>query len=205
MTRMMYDSTDPSNIPAGVQIVAYYPHAWGSDMTKHHDALQVRIDNRGDHADDCHVLDVESGAASNTIAAEWVRSWNKLHPEGMHAANGFVRKPVLYTSVSNLPALRTACDGLTFDTWAAHWDGNTTPVPGCFAKQYADPKTSGGDYDLTMVYDDTWGKETPAPTPAPVPVPAPPAVILGAVVTWNGVQFDAARVASHDGGKTWSL
>lgn len=205
MTRTMYDSTDPNLIPADAAIVAYYPHAWGTDISKHESALVVRIDNRGDHADDCHVLDVESGAASNTTAAEWIQSWHKLHPDGMSCINGYIAKPVIYTSTSNLPALRGACSGLTYDTWAAQWDNNQTPVPGCFAKQYTDHGTGGENYDVSVVFDDTWGHAPTAPTPTPQPPkPADETPITG-IVTWadNSWNAHARIVSSHDGGHSW--
>jgi hypothetical protein len=206
MTRTMYDSTDPNNIPQGAQIVCYYPHAWGSDMTKHHDALQIRIDNHGDHADDCHVLDVENGAASVQVASLWIQSWHKLHTSGMHAANGWIRKPVIYCSESVLPSLRAACAGLDYDTWGANWSTGLTPIAGCFAKQYADRGPNGENYDMSVVYDDTWGKE-PAPAPAPAPAPQPAAfpridgMVHWADNSWNG---HARLVHSDDGGHTWS-
>lgn len=203
MVRKMYDSTDPNAIPADAEIVAYYPHAWGSDMSKHSAALQLRIDNTGAHADDCHALDVESGAASITTAAEWIQSWHKLHPEGMHIANGEVFKPVIYISTSNLSALRSACSGLVYDVWAAQWDGGTTQIPGCFARQYADPKTSGGDYDVSFVYDDTWGHAPTQPVPPPVPAPVPPHVITGVVTWWDNGQYYTRNVTWNGPAATW--
>jgi len=205
MTRVMYDSTDPQIIPANAPIVAYYPHAWGTDISKHTGSLVVRIDNRGDHADDCHILDVESGAASPTTAREWVTSWHKLHPAGLDAINGWIRKPVLYVSTSALPNLRTVCAGLDFDVWAAQWDGGTTPIAGCFARQYVDRGVMGENYDMSLVYDDTWGhKPVTPPTPPPPPVPPHPNT-LAALLVW-GVGQDVCNwreVHSVDGGKTW--
>lgn len=206
MTRTMYDSTDPTNVPSDAEIVAYYPHAWGTNITSHEHALVVRIDNRGDHADDCHILDVESGAASNAIAAEWVQSWHKLHPDGMSCVNGYIRGPVLYTSTANLSALRSACHGLAFDVWAAQWDGTETPVAGCFARQYVDHGPHGENYDMSLVFDDTWG-HAPAPKPpTPAPPPAPHPTTLAALLVW-GVGQDVCNwreVHSSDGGKTWA-
>lgn len=206
MTRYMYDSTNPQHIPPNARIVAYYPHAWGTDLSAHAGALQIRIDNRGDHADDCHVLDVESGAATNTIAAEWVASWHKLHPAGLDCVNGWIRRPVLYTSTSNLTALRSAVNNTNVDYWAAQWDNNTTPVAGCFAKQYADSSRTGGDYDASMVYDDTWGVKPSSPVLTPPPPPVPHPSTLAALLVW-GVSQDVCswkEVHSTDGGKTWS-
>ena len=206
MNRYMYDSTNPEHIPPNARIVAYYPHAWGTDISSHKEAIVVSIDNRGDHADDCHVLDVETGAASNTVAAEWVASWHKLHPAGLDCVNGWIRKPVIYTSTSNLAALRATIGSQDYDVWAAQWDNNTTPVPGCFAKQYADSTRTGGDYDASMVYDDSWGVVPNKPPQPPVKPPVPPANTLAALLVW-GVGQDVCswrEVHSSDGGKTWA-
>lgn len=205
VVRTMYDSTDPTIIPADAQIVAYYPHAWGTNITSHEHALVVRIDNRGDHADDCHILDVESGAANNTTAAEWVQSWHKLHPNGLDAVNGWVRGPVLYTSTSNLPALREFTKGLAYDTWAAQWDGGTTPIAGCFARQYTDRGNHGENYDMSLVYDDTWGVKPAPKPPTPAPVPSPVVKPLAALLVW-GTGNDTCswrEVHSSDGGASW--
>lgn len=206
MTRYMYDSTNPQNIPPNARIVCYYPHAWGTDLSAHGQALQIRIDNRGDHADDCHVLDVETGAATNTIAAEWVKSWRALHPNGLAAVNGWIRKPVLYTSTSNIAALRSVVGVSDVDYWAAQWDGNETPIAGCFAKQYADDSMTHGDYDASVVYDQTWGAPLVTPPPPPNPGPAPHPNTQAALLVWGTGQDTCSwrEVHSADGGKTWS-
>lgn len=205
MTRVMYDSTDPTIIPTSASVVAYYPHAWGTDISGHKDALVVSIDNTGAHADDCHILDVELGAASNTTAAEWVASWHKLHPAGLNCVNGWIRKPVVYTSTSNLPSLRAACSGLDYEVWAAQWDGTQTPVPGCFAKQYIDHGPNGENYDVSAVFDDTWGHVPSAPVPTPVPPKTTAPAPIQGLVTWadNSWAGHARLVTSDDGGHTW--
>lgn len=206
MTRVMYDSTDPNIIPTNAPIVCYYPHAWGTDISKHMSSLVVRIDNRGDHADDCHILDVESGAATNTTARQWVESWHLLHPAGLNCVNGWIRKPVLYTSESNLASLRATCQGLDYDVWAANWSTGTQPIAGCFAKQYTDKGPGGENYDMSLVYDDTWGHVPTTPTPPPPP-PGPPHVgTLAALLVWgvNPGVCSWREVHSADGGHTWS-
>jgi hypothetical protein len=201
----MYDSTDPQIIPPTAEIVAYYPHAWGTDISAHLHALVVRIDNRGDHADDCHILDVESGAATDTIAAEWVQSWHKLHPSGLDAVNGWIRKPVLYASESALPGLHSACAGLDYDLWGANWStGPLTPIAGCFAKQYTDHGAHGENYDMSTVFDDTWGHRLVSPPPVPPPVTPPPTPHITGVVTWfdNG-RYYTRNVTWNDPPGTW--
>lgn len=206
MTRTMYDSTDPRDVPGSAEIVAYYPHAWGTDLSGHEKALIVKIDNRGDHADDCHILDVESGAASIPTAVEWVQSWHKLHPAGLDAVNGWIRKPVLYISESMLANLRAATSGLDYDTWVANWSTGETPVAGCFAKQYTDHGPGGENYDMSLVFDDTWGVKPTAPAPAPIPHPTTPGTAVTGMVFWpdNSWNAHSRLVSSTDGGHTWS-
>lgn len=205
MARTMYDSTDPTIIPADAEVVAYYPHAWGTNIEHFKNALIVRIDNRGDHADDCHILDVESGAASIATAHEWVMSWHKLHPDGLVAINGWIRKPVLYCSESMLGNLRTQLSGLDYDVWGANWSTGQAPIAGCFAKQYTNKGPHGENYDMSLVFDDTWGHKPAAPTPPPAPKPAPKPASRAALLVW-GVGDDVCswkEVHSDDNGATW--
>lgn len=205
MHRYMYDSTDPAIIPTTAPIVCYYPHAWGTDISAHKNAIVVSIDNRGDHADDCHILDVETGAASNTTAAEWVQSWHKLHPSGLNCVNGWIRKPVLYTSEANLPSLRAACSGLDYDTWGANWSNGPGAIPGCFATQYTDHGPSGENYDMSVVFDDTWGVKPSTPVTPPPPKPPTTTATISGLVNWadNDWNGHARLVTSDDGGHTW--
>ena len=206
--RTMYDSTDPHLFPADAEVIGYYPHAWGSDISHVAHAIEVRIDNRGDHADDCHAIDVENGAADVQTAMHWVQSWHALHPEGMHTGNGFIRLPIVYISESRVPELRTALSGLHYDLWVAAWGPGPTEIPGAFAHQYTDRGPNGENYDMSVVTDPTWGI-APAPvppTPTPTPTPTPPPVVThyGAVVWFNGTPTPVTRmVQSTDGGQTW--
>ena len=201
----MYDSTDPRNVPAGAEIVAYYPHAWGTDISSHPHALVVRIDNRGDHADDCHILDVENGAATNAIAAEWIASWHKLHPAGLNCQNGWIRRPVLYTSTANLASLVRSVNNTNVDYWAAQWDGQTTPIAGCFARQYVDHGPNGENYDMSLVFDDTWGATPKTPVPPPVNTPPAGSATTAGLLQWGSGPGTLAWGTAHssDGGKTW--
>lgn len=206
--RTMYDSTTPENIPADAEVIGYYPHAWGTDLSHIRAAIEVRIDNHGDHADDCHALDVENGAADVQTAMHWVQSWHALHPHGMHTGNGFIRKPIVYISESGVAGLRTALAGLDYDLWVAHWGTGPTVIPGAFAHQYTDRGPNGENYDISVVTDPTWGLEpappAPVPTPTPTPVPTPHPAVYGCVVWFNGTPTPVSRmVQTTDGGQTW--
>lgn len=175
MTRLMFDSTNMDAIPADAKIVAGYPHAFPTDYGRFPNALQVRIDQHGNHADDCHVADVENGAISISTVRQWVESWHLLHPNGLAAVNGFFDQPTVYSSESNMKATMGALVGLSYDFWVASWDIGPTVIPGTNLHQYASPTSnppSGGDYDLSVVYDDTWGVR---------PLPVSPAWIVQAV------------------------
>jgi hypothetical protein len=162
--RIMYDSTDMAAIPADAQIVAGYPHAFPTDYTAFPHALQVKIDQHGNHADDCHVVDVEAGAVTPVTARQWVQSWHLLHPSGLAAVNGWFDVPTVYVQESNLASLRSGLVGLAYDVWVAWWDRGTGAVSGTSLLQYASPSSnppSGGDFDVSVVYDASWGVATP--------------------------------------------
>jgi hypothetical protein len=162
--RTMYDSTNMAAIPADAQIVAGYPHAFPTDYAAFPHALQVKIDQHGNHADDCHEADVENGAISLATIRQWVQSWHVLHPNGLAAVNGWFDVPTVYIQESNLQALRSQLVGLLYDIHVAWWDRGTGAVAGTSLLQYASPSSnppSGGDYDVSVVYDTSWGVKTP--------------------------------------------
>jgi hypothetical protein len=165
MTRTMYDSTNMAAIPATAEIVAGYPHAFPTDYGRFPKALQVRIDNNGAHADDCHVADVESGAITPATCRQWVESWHLLHPKGLAAVNGQFDLPTVYVQDSNLLSLDQELAGLVYYVWVAWWGVGPRVISGTSLHQYANSALSGGDYDLSVVYDARWGVAT-------VPVPS---------------------------------
>lgn len=173
--RVMYDSANMDAIPADAQVVAGYPHRGGDTVwnpARFPHALVMAIDQRGDHADDCHAADYEQFAIFGTaLIRQWVESWHLLHPRGMAAQNGFFLRPPVYSDLTNLPSVISALHGLTWDPWVAAWPGNGPVLePGWAAHQYADPKTSGGDFDLTVISAGFGAR----PVPPPPPVDEPP-------------------------------
>lgn len=202
--RTMYDSTDPRLFPADADVIAYYPYAWGTDLSHVKAAIEVRIVNMNDgklHADDCHAIDVENGAASLQDAVNFVDMWHSMHAGGMHTANGWIRKPIVYISEARVPALRNALAGRDYDLWVAWWGIGPTDVPGAFAHQYTNRGPNGENYDISVVSDDTWGIQ-PAP-PAP---PQPPATAVNGMVVWmDSVHGLMSRIVSTtDRGAHWS-
>lgn len=184
--RTMYDSTNMDAIPADAQIVAGYPHAFPTDYARFPNALQVRIDQHGNHADDCHVADVETGAISVATVRQWVQSWHTLHPAGLAAVNGHFDVPTVYCNESTLLAVRNALVGQLYDVWVAWWDRGTSPVSGTSLLQYASPSSnppSGGDFDVSVVYDASWGVAV---------APPPPKTSYVVVTLPGGVSFRAS-------------
>jgi hypothetical protein len=198
----MYDSTTPADIPSTAPIVALYPHAWNADFSGFPHALQVRIDNRGDHADDCHVLDVERYAATPEIAVEWIDSWHKLHPNGLAAVNGWFSKPTVYMSEDPLAAFRALAGNRSYDVWVANWSHGPTPVAGTIGVQYLDSAMTGHSYDLSIITDPAWGAAHPNP-------PQPPTGItrgrLIPIDSSGGVDWhNSDELSTSDGGHTWN-
>jgi hypothetical protein len=165
--RMMYDSTNMDAIPVTAEIVAGYPYAFPTDYTRFPKALQVKIDQHGNHADTCHVADGEAGALTTATMRQWVQSWHLLHPNGLAAVNGFFDVPTVYFNTSNAVAYRQALAGLLYDAWQASWGVGPTVISGTSLHQYESPTESKIDADVSVVYDATWGVR-PSLGPAPV-------------------------------------
>lgn|SRR5437763_1090978 len=146
--RIMHDSVTAADIPANAGIVGGYvngTYAWSAaDWARFPAAIKVRIATRG-YIDDGHVLDVENGAAAAADAPGWVK---------MRRAAGV--DPTVYCSASQLGTVQAAFTAAGVPQphyWVAHYD-NVAAVPaGCVAKQYIDPPTSGGHFDLSAVAD----------------------------------------------------
>jgi len=183
----MYDSTNMDAIPLDAQIVAGYPHAFPTDYARFPHALQVKIDQHGNHADDCHVVDVEFGALIIAGALSWVRAWHQLHPSGLAAVNGHFNRPTVYASLNTWNSgLRAVLAGQLYDAWIAEWGTGPTVLPGSSAHQYEN--TPG--WDKSVVYDPAWGVSMPAP---PTPVPPWQAQALAQA---QEIQADAAALVT---------
>jgi hypothetical protein len=154
--RTMYDSTNPDDIPASAEMVAGYidgAYAWSSDgWARFPHATHVTVATQPG-TNDGDVLDVEFGDATPAQAPAWIR----MRQEAGLAV------PTIYCASFAVTHLRTVCAGLRYDLWVAYWTGQPHVMDGAVAVQFADPSSSGGHFDLSLVTQATW----PAPPPAP--------------------------------------
>lgn len=151
MTRLMADAINPNNIPVGrFPLVAGYvdgPRSqWpAAGWVRHAGSILVRIavfasTNAG------IVLDVETGDATPSQAPGWVK---------MRRAAGV--DPTVYCNLALWPTVRAAFHSANVPEphyWVAGYPGGGAVIPaGAIAHQYADPLTSGGQWDLSVVAD----------------------------------------------------
>lgn len=149
MTRTMYDSTNPDDIPADAEMIAYYvdglyawPQAW---VDRFPNAVKVTISAIGTKT--AMVGDVEKGCIwPPANAVDWVLRAR---------ADGY--DPTIYVNERNDWApTRAAFDrsGVAHPHWwVANYDGKQTVPAGSVAKQFAHPPMIGKHYDLSVVAD----------------------------------------------------
>jgi hypothetical protein len=163
MSRYMYDSIDPSKIPADAQIVAGYTSGhWVTFPTlaaKFPNAVLVSIAVNAAH--DADVLDVEAGDATPMDAPGWSLR---------QAAND--RVPTIYCSQSVWPAVVEAFQSTHVPLplyWMAHYDGAATLPAGCVAKQYTDGQLHNAPNNVpgcdTSIVADYWPGVDPPTKP----------------------------------------
>lgn len=171
MTRVACDSVEADAIPLNLpQIV------WGYKNGRYlsYEALKARfphiavgsVDVNGSDPT-CDILDVESGDANVGTAVIWVTAKLKL--------GGFL--PILYCNRSTLTPLFNALAGHGykvnehFKIIIATLDDtkSVADMTGVVAVQFAGADLTGGHYDESVVYDDSWN-------PGVVSVPTPPVV-----------------------------
>lgn len=153
MTTTMYDSVTAADIPADAPMVAGYAngiYAWSqADWERFATPRKVLITVTADY-NGADVLDVENGDATPADCNAWIHA----------RQNAGYWAPTIYCEASAVPAVRQACAGLTYALWVAHYTGTPHQEPSAVATQYADPATSGGHYDLSLVADDGWPYRT---------------------------------------------
>lgn len=157
--RPLKDSVNWSAIPVGTPLVAgYVPpshFAWPqAAWDRFAGSIEVRITPTASvHGAGIQVLDVETGDATPAQVPGWVSA---------SRADG--QEPTVYCNHTVWAAVIRACTGAGVAVphfWIADWndlqDLPTTVVDGvsytAVAHQYADPATSGGDWDSSVVAD----------------------------------------------------
>jgi hypothetical protein len=164
MTYTMFDAVGIEHIPNTASLVAGYVNGYwptyndlcGKFPLAHHVSIAVQA---GVVAD---VLDVERGDATPENVPLWVKEMRNLK-----------RKPIVYTSRANVPAVQSECaKALVAEPffWVADWTNHPHLVPGSIGTQWADGTAL---YPGLAMYTDTslispnWpGLGNPAPTPA---------------------------------------
>lgn len=157
----IYDSITVSAMPPagpGIMYLGYVDGNWptyAAVKARFPNSVVLSVTTTGfTKADIC---DCESGDATPAVAAAGVR-------DGLYKT--------VYANRATLPELVAAMGNTSWHYFAADWTGKPHLVPGSVATQYADPVTSGGNYDISVT-DGVW-PGTPAPTPAPMPAFADP-------------------------------
>jgi hypothetical protein len=157
MTRIMYDSVTPGNVPADAQMVAGYADGIYANLpelaARFPNATRVSIAVRWTTW--AHVLDVESGDATPAQAVLWCTQTMA------GVANQYL---TVYCNSSMWPTVRAAFQAAGVaepNYWLAQYDGDPTIPAGAVAKQFL------GDYqgyDKSSVAD-YWPGVDPPPMP----------------------------------------
>lgn len=151
----MYDSTDVAAFPRRAKMAAAYVdglYVTYDELCRHRPDLRriVMISVNGSKAAD--VIDRETGDVSAARAAELVDQ-AVVHSIYVNLASlGEVLRALAHHNLQHTPI------------WTAHWTGRKhicganclkpyrlPYAPNVVATQYADPKTSGGHYDVSLV------------------------------------------------------
>lgn len=71
--------------------------------------------------------------------------------------------PTVYSDLSNVPAVKDACDGLSYFHWIAWWGHIQVPAYPDAVVQFASAGSLGAHLDLSLISNDKWmpGYETP--------------------------------------------
>ena len=171
---ILFDSVDLAAIPSTAKIIGGYvdgewPTATSADFAARVAAgatpvtITVKGWNDAGELVEADVADSETGDLTPESAARWAK-------ETLAAG----RRPTIYCNRSSWQSVLTevAAAGVVaalVDYWIADWTGVPHTLPDSSAVQYADPATSGGNYDLSIC---SWGWAPLAKTPPPPPPPA---------------------------------
>jgi hypothetical protein len=150
-TVTMYDSDNLDDIPPSAAAVMFYCDgepgtATPAQLARFAGRPMVSCTRRAMVAG--RVADIEPGCIWPPAAA------------APHFANGL--SDTAYGSLSDMPAIRTALNGLCDDFLVADYDGVPSVPAGYVGKQYIDPPASGGHWDLSVVDADWLSGTTPS-------------------------------------------
>jgi hypothetical protein len=158
MTAIMFDSTEPKAFPtsgfdatAGYVVGSNWPSTAGI-MARFPHLPHVTITTKATL--DARCLDIEPRNAQNADAAAWL---DRQYSIGQ-------KLPILYTSISNVTALKAAVGNRRFLLWTAHWapgkhlcSPTTCAYPGVTvtadATQFADKGPNGEVIDQSLLTD----------------------------------------------------
>lgn len=154
MFRIMFDSVDPSAIPADAELVAGYvdgPQSqWPSvGWTLFPRAQFVKINVTGDPDHGGDALDVERFDATPDHAPAWFDARTKAGAGGL----------TIYCNRSTLPAVEAAMGKRSYFRWIATLDGTLhidgyKPLEGPAAVQFANSTMAGRNVDVSLVMSD---------------------------------------------------
>lgn len=184
MPRIFYDSVTATDIPVAINgvpidgVLGYVDgdYVWSPADWARFSEETVRVTIAVFPSSVADVLDVESGNPSTpSDAVAWVE---RMRTAGNHRPTIYCSANGTYTAI--VDAFNAANVPLP-DFDLANWTGQPHQIDDAPIVQFASPETSsGGHYDLNVVWDDTWHPAPvvvpPAPRPVPVPVPVPPPV-----------------------------
>lgn len=181
VTRYMYDSVTPGDIPGDASLVAVY--GTGDYIAKKPDVLKdfphatlVWIDATGADPKGCTVRDWEPGDEEGSLE-EWVGVCKQYHP-----------RPTIYCDRASLPSVRVLTGkyvlGKDYWLWVATLDGTVYQGESVVACQSEGVAQTGGNYDRSVVFDPYWPAAPPVVTAPPEPV-APHVVDVRLVVTYS--------------------
>jgi hypothetical protein len=219
MIHVLYDSVNVGAIPAGAAspaATAGYVDGWYNNSAAMRAAfpniphISIAVFAR----DDAMALDCEPGDATIQEAPGWV---DRQHARGNPL-------PIVYTSASNIRALRALMGGRNFLLWSAHYTGTphlcgSCGYDGADATQFWDHGTHGENIDQTLMSDAFFvaiggASSLPAPgipTAPPVVVTTPgqlaqilkESTMLVVDQKERGIWILAPNFASHLDGTRW--
>jgi hypothetical protein len=145
---------------------------------------------------DSRIIYGARGAGDPGGIASWVDYENgdytqaQLRSEVAGLNDNHADYPTVYSDLSNVPAVKDACDGLTYYHWIAWWGHIDVPAYPDAAIQFASAGTLGAHLDLSLIRDDNWN---PGPQNAPWLAP----VVTALRTTISDLNQVTASLAHH--------